>query len=305
MNRDELVRLYTAGERDFSGVDLSDVKLKGVELIGVNFSNANLSKANLGFADILQSNLQGANLSEATLNHTRIDECDLTGANLRGIDAFQSSLDGSNLTGANLSQAYIKGVSLGCIKLSDTNWEKANIVESWFVVEFKNYFKKVYLRRTVLYVESPTEINQCGANLTDAIYYNRRGFKDTAINDPPGVIRMYPGADLRGLDFSGCNFSNLDLRGVNLSGSNLRGANLIGTDLRNANLTNTDLRDTYLRYTDLAYAIFSNTKMPENKVEEIVQAQKEDEEEIVDFLPRYDESILDDIDADILTIDDE
>lgn len=60
------------------------------------------------------------------------------------------------------------------------------------------------------------------------------------------------------------------------------------------------MRDTYLRHTDLADAIFCNTIMPENKVEEVVQYQDEDEEEIVDFLPEYDESILD---VDIFTID--
>ncbi|BAY25487.1 pentapeptide repeat protein [Calothrix sp. NIES-2100] len=45
MNRDEILRLYTAGERDFSSVDLSGVNLKDVELIAVNFRNANLSNA--------------------------------------------------------------------------------------------------------------------------------------------------------------------------------------------------------------------------------------------------------------------
>lgn len=90
MNRDELLRLYTAGEREFSGVDLSGVKLKGVELIGVNFSNGNLSNANLAYADILRSNLQQVKKSVANLDNTRIDEWDLTDANLIPI---QSEVD--------------------------------------------------------------------------------------------------------------------------------------------------------------------------------------------------------------------
>ncbi|MHC5826764.1 MAG: pentapeptide repeat-containing protein, partial [Nostoc sp.] len=154
------------------------------------------------------------------------------------MDAFQSSFEDSNLTGADLSQALLTSIGLQGVNLSETNWEKANI-DSWFVVAFKHYLKKVYLKRTVLYVDDPNEINNCEANLTNAIYYNCRGFKDTAANDPPGVIRIYPGADLSGLDFSGCNLRNLDLKGVNLSCSNLRGANLIHTDLKNANLINT------------------------------------------------------------------
>ncbi|WP_448271185.1 pentapeptide repeat-containing protein [Nostoc sp. DSM 114160] len=295
MNRDELLKRYAVGERDFSGVDLSGVNLKGVELYGVNLSKANLSNVKLGYADITCSNLQEANLSGVNLDHTRIDECNLTGANLRGIDAFQSSFEGSNLTGADLSQALLRGIGLQGVNLSDTNWEKANI-DSWFVVKFKHYLKKVYLKRTVLYVDDTNEINNCGANLTDAIYYNSDGFKDTAANDPPGVIRIYPGADLSGLDFSGCNLRNLDLQGVNLSGSNLRGANLIHTDLRNANLTNTDLRDTYLRYTDLQGAILCNTIMPEKRIEENQLHKVEDAEEIDYIL---------DLDNDELTFDDD
>ncbi|MBN3923760.1 pentapeptide repeat-containing protein, partial [Nostoc sp. NMS4] len=50
MNRDELLKRYAAGERDFSGVDLSRANLYGIDLSSANLSRANISHANLGDA---------------------------------------------------------------------------------------------------------------------------------------------------------------------------------------------------------------------------------------------------------------
>ncbi|HEY9845921.1 MAG TPA: pentapeptide repeat-containing protein [Candidatus Caenarcaniphilales bacterium] len=52
MNRDEILRRYAAGERDFHRTNLSGANLSGVNLSGVNLSGANLSGANLSGANL-------------------------------------------------------------------------------------------------------------------------------------------------------------------------------------------------------------------------------------------------------------
>ena len=46
MTLEELLAKYEAGERDFSGIDLSEANLSGVKLNEVNLSHANLSIVN-------------------------------------------------------------------------------------------------------------------------------------------------------------------------------------------------------------------------------------------------------------------
>ena len=43
MTREELLERYAAGERDFSGVDLSRAELGGANLSGIVLSNSNLA----------------------------------------------------------------------------------------------------------------------------------------------------------------------------------------------------------------------------------------------------------------------
>ena len=147
MDVEELYSRYAAGERDFSGVDLSHANLNvakvgdirdlppgqneliGINLSGanltrailsfVNLSGANLSSANLEFAILLGTILTGANLSHAILNYA--DEvCDLIDVDLREASLFCTRLLGSNLTRANLMGATLKIVPKGRLIFSDT-----------------------------------------------------------------------------------------------------------------------------------------------------------------------------------------
>jgi len=98
--KDELLRKYGAGKRDFVGLDLYGIVLREVDLTGIN-----LSKANLRMARIVLTNLSGATLRET----------DLSGANLKG-----SNLSGADLTRANLMDAY----------LAETNLDRAILVNA-------------------------------------------------------------------------------------------------------------------------------------------------------------------------------
>ena len=54
--RKEIIALYEAGERNFSGFDLSDLNLFNLDLRGSDFSEANLSGASLRASKLMGSN---------------------------------------------------------------------------------------------------------------------------------------------------------------------------------------------------------------------------------------------------------
>jgi uncharacterized protein YjbI with pentapeptide repeats len=95
MDRQELIDLYAAGNRDFSGVHLDGVNLRGADLSRADLSRADLSKADL---------------SGATLYRVDLYEADLSGANLRGAAvtveqlAEARSLDGAILPNGTTAQ---------------------------------------------------------------------------------------------------------------------------------------------------------------------------------------------------------
>jgi uncharacterized protein YjbI with pentapeptide repeats len=66
MDAEELLGRYAAGERDFSGADLSGVKLMRAHLPEINLSDAKLRGANFVCAE-----LNGANFSRLTVFFTK------------------------------------------------------------------------------------------------------------------------------------------------------------------------------------------------------------------------------------------
>ena len=73
MNREELLKRYSAGERDFSHENLSHADLSGADLRGVNLHGADLRGVNLRNADLRCADLGGANLRGADLSGANID----------------------------------------------------------------------------------------------------------------------------------------------------------------------------------------------------------------------------------------
>lgn len=64
MTAEELVKRYSGGEWQFSGINLSGAILRNIQLRGVDLSGADLSGADLSGTDLSGANLSGALLSE-------------------------------------------------------------------------------------------------------------------------------------------------------------------------------------------------------------------------------------------------
>lgn len=97
MDRQELLKRYNAGERNFAGVDL-----RGAYLIGANLSGIDLRRAILGGAYLRAANLKDAQLDEAYCNDTYFGDADLRGACLDFTSLYYAYLIGANLRGAYL-----------------------------------------------------------------------------------------------------------------------------------------------------------------------------------------------------------
>ena len=102
MTRDELIKSYAGGARDFRGANLYGAYLRGADLRG-----ADLRGANLGGADLRGAYLRGANLGGANLGGANLGGADLRGADLRGADLGRANLGGANLGRANLGDQWI------------------------------------------------------------------------------------------------------------------------------------------------------------------------------------------------------
>ncbi len=112
MTAEELLRRYAAGERDFTGVDLSESKLS--------------------FANLRNIILKDAYLGYVVMDDTDLSFADLSGANMEGISLGESILQGANLTGAILIDAVFGQTFLGDANLSYADLTGANLSESSF-----------------------------------------------------------------------------------------------------------------------------------------------------------------------------
>ena len=68
MTRDELLKAYAAGRRDFAGAVLGDANLTGANLRAAVLYGADLRRADLARADLYVADLRRADLRGAALN---------------------------------------------------------------------------------------------------------------------------------------------------------------------------------------------------------------------------------------------
>ena len=105
MDKEEFLRRYDEGERDFCGIELTDVDLSDKSFYEINLHrakliNVNLSKTRLWEADLSEADLSGSNLFEADLKEANLINAILTNTNLES-----TKLIGADLTGSNIDKA--------------------------------------------------------------------------------------------------------------------------------------------------------------------------------------------------------
>ena len=148
MDREELLRRYAAGERDFSKTSLRGIFLDKTDLRNINLSGADLSGADFSGVNLSGADLSGANLRGARLCEVIFAEVNLSGANLKGAD-FNSGIIQSNLT-----EAILDGTEIG---------------EEWIVIR-KYCFDRASLRGATLRMALITRITMRKAILDGVLF---------------------------------------------------------------------------------------------------------------------------------------
>ena len=99
----EIIRLYQAGRRDFSGIeaDRDTLDLRQACLAGLQFGPGSFV-----VADFRDADLRGADLS-----HCNLKTCDFRGADLRNASFKGSALDATEFAGADLDGADFEDAS--------------------------------------------------------------------------------------------------------------------------------------------------------------------------------------------------
>jgi uncharacterized protein YjbI with pentapeptide repeats len=115
---------YTAGERSFTKIDLSEADLSGINLTLADLQESQLIWANLQEASLYHVNLLGAKLRHANLRGAKLRSANLQGADFLNADLSEtdltwSNLTGANLTGANLTDANLKNAILDNVIMPD------------------------------------------------------------------------------------------------------------------------------------------------------------------------------------------
>lgn len=122
MNAKQLLKRYTAGEREFTEVDVSGADLRGVDLSDAEFVN---------------SSFDGANLSGANLTNTKLFESDLIGVNFVGTSFKGALLAGLNMDLSDLSRATLDLAILHNVGFLSANLQEASLsLASFLSVDF-------------------------------------------------------------------------------------------------------------------------------------------------------------------------
>jgi uncharacterized protein YjbI with pentapeptide repeats len=100
--RNDILRRYSSGTRNFRGEDLDSEHLdfRGSNLAGADFSECFIC------ADFSEANLEGCRFVRAN-----VKTCDFRGANLRGATFAEAAIDGATFDQAELSAADFEGAS--------------------------------------------------------------------------------------------------------------------------------------------------------------------------------------------------
>lgn len=137
MDKQELLRRYSDGERDFSNIRMRDADMGVVDLSRASFRGAYLERFRCHDRQMERippshSNLCGADFSNAMLYQASFSDAILTSAKFRHADCRETAFNDCDLVEADFSHATLTDASLIRVKANDamfggTNLARANL----------------------------------------------------------------------------------------------------------------------------------------------------------------------------------
>ncbi|WP_293061062.1 pentapeptide repeat-containing protein [Okeania sp. SIO2B3] len=126
MDANELLQRYSAGERNFTGINLKGANISGsnpmedIFVFDVDLSEINLSGSDLTGAILAGANLSGANFSNANLSRSDLSHCNLTNVNLSYVNLSYACLDVAKFWNTDLSNTQLYCASIIQTQLAKT-----------------------------------------------------------------------------------------------------------------------------------------------------------------------------------------
>jgi uncharacterized protein YjbI with pentapeptide repeats len=128
--REEFLRMYAAGERNFAGTRLLQygrgIDLSGVVLRDINFCGADLSEICLDSSELTGADLRGAMLQNARLCNAVLRDVNLMGACLDSAIFHQATLDNVDLCNVNALNAVFTEARMRKVRLERAIFIYAN-----------------------------------------------------------------------------------------------------------------------------------------------------------------------------------
>jgi uncharacterized protein YjbI with pentapeptide repeats len=180
-------RLYAAGERRFTQLQLTRAELSAVVLRGGDFTTSILYRAVLTKADLTGTLFRKADLREAQLDLIEAQTADLTDAMLNGAYLREANLGDANLSRSDLADSYLNRAVLHNANLQGANLQHAH-----------------------LYKAHMNNVNMRGANLRKAVLCYA-DLRDADLRDTDMRSADVTGADLRGADMTGADCEDCNL----------------------------------------------------------------------------------------------
>lgn len=126
----QLLKSYSAGRRDFSGVDFREAWMPGLKLNQAILQGADLTGSNLSHSLLQEVDFSKAMLWRANLNHAQLRYASFERATLIRSQMAEIDLQGSHLVEADLRLADLRNANLSEAKLNNAQLCYANLTGS-------------------------------------------------------------------------------------------------------------------------------------------------------------------------------
>jgi|GEM_PF-2036439 len=132
MTAAEILKEYSHGVRDFSGICAPNSDFSGQKLVGIILRKANLHYSSFGHTDLTGADLSGAELTSCAFDSTILRNANLSKANLYWSRISGAIMEAANLKEANLSWCDISGTDFSGCDLSKANVQWSLALKSKF-----------------------------------------------------------------------------------------------------------------------------------------------------------------------------
>ncbi len=272
LDREELQRRYSAGQRRFpgvklSGANLSNLDLRGIDLTGSQLVRTKLYRTNLEGATLTECDLSGTFLSQTRLSHVSARRARFTDCRMDGVQWEKLDMEGSRFGNANMQRAELKECRMKKVGLGGANLTGA-VIEN--VQLFGAYLEEACLSSATLTFCRFNRSRMANADLTSAIV-DRCNFEAADLSNSHCQQATFQNCqfmetNLTSADLSQASFEHTKLDGAQLLRTNLEGCtapkvSLIRANLSQANLKQAVLQHARLEQADLSRAVLTDTNL--------------------------------------------